>query len=50
MIEVSRLWCITPIDNEIMPFDNAIVDITKLVLQHDHIMMFTLQYEESVVI
>jgi hypothetical protein len=29
MIEVSRSWCITPIDDEIMPFvDNAMMDIT----------------------
>jgi hypothetical protein len=28
MIEVSRSWCITPIDDEIMPFvDNAMMDI-----------------------
>jgi hypothetical protein len=29
MIEVSRSSCITPIDDEIMPFDNAMMDITQ---------------------
>jgi hypothetical protein len=29
MIEVSRSWCITPIDDEIMPLvDSAMMDIT----------------------
>jgi hypothetical protein len=30
MIEVSRSWCITPIDDEIMPLSNAMVDIPKV--------------------
>jgi hypothetical protein len=32
MIEVSQSWCIVPIDNEIVPFDNAMMDILIAVL------------------
>jgi hypothetical protein len=39
-----------PIDNEIMPLSYCHGGyIQTTVLQHDHVMMFKLQYEDSVV-